>query len=95
MIKNEAVMKSYRIIGYGETANGFFNQPNFASTYLSAMSTYQNLIADPEMDGAVIIEVAHEEWRVIEEFNSSYNISVVYSALGTFRVEKAPSYVFI
>jgi hypothetical protein len=43
------------------------------------------------MDGAVIIRVRHEEWEVIQEFNSEhYPISIVYGPLGNFKVEKSP-----
>jgi len=86
---------TYRIIGYGEANYGFFNQFNFASTYESALKDYDRLLKDPEMDGAVVIEVNHEDWRVLDEFKSCYNVSVVYSALGTFKVKKTPEYVFV
>jgi hypothetical protein len=86
---------TYRIIGYGVANHGFFNQFNFASTFASAMNDYRNLVADPEMDGAVLIEVNHEDWRVIEEFDSGYAISVVYGPLGTFKVERAPQLVLV
>ena len=33
----------------------------------------------------------HEEWEVIQEFNSEhYPISIVYGPLGNFKVEKSP-----
>ena len=86
---------TYRVIGYGHANHGFFNQFNFASSYQRAMCDFQNLIADPEMDGAVMIEVNHEDWRVIEEFDSGYPISVVFTEVGTFRVEKAPTLVMV
>ena len=89
------ITTTYRIIGYGHANHGFFNQFNFASTYASAMNDYRNLLADPEMDGAVLIEVNHEDWRVIEEFDSGYPISVVFTEVGTFRVEKAPTLVML
>lgn len=84
---------NYRVIGYGHANAGFFNQFNFASTFTSAMNNYQNLIADPEMDGAVLIEVNHEDWRVIEEFGSGYPVSVAYGPLGNFKVQKTPEYI--
>ena len=94
ILKKQPMQATYRIIGYGHANYGFFNQFNFASTYMSAMNDYQNLIADPEMDGAVLIEVNHEDWRVVEEFDSGYAVSVVYGPLGNFKVEKTPNYVF-
>lgn len=85
---------NYRIIGYGHANAGFFNQFNYSSTVEGAASDYQRLLEDPEMDGAVLIEVNHEDWRVLDEFGD-YPVSVVYSALGTFKVEKAPTYTSI
>jgi hypothetical protein len=85
---------NYRIIGYGHANYGFFNQFNFSSTLKGAEEDYQRLLEDPEMDGAVVIEVNHEDWRVINEFGN-YPVSVIYSALGTFKVQKAPNYVII
>ena len=85
---------TYRIIGFGEANYGFFNQFNFSSTIAGAEKDYQRLLEDPEMDGAVVIEVNHEDWRVINEFRT-YPVSIVYTALGTFKVEKAPEYVIL
>ena len=86
---------TYRIIGYGHANYGFFNQLNFASTYASALNDYDRLIKDPEMDGAVLIEVQHETWRVLEEFNSGYAVSVAYGPLGNFKVSKSPKLVLV
>jgi hypothetical protein len=87
---------SYRIIGYGESDYyGFFNQFNFASTYESAMVDFRNLLANPEMDGAVLIEVNHEDWAILEEFDSGYPVSVVFTEVGTFRVDKSPELVLV
>ena len=85
---------TYRIIGFGEANYGFFNQFNFASTYKGAMNDYQNLIADPEMDGAVLIKVDHEEWSVIEEFGTEGK-SIECGPLGTFKVKNAPALVIL
>ena len=86
---------TYRVIGYGEAGYGFFNQFHFSSTRASAMNTFLNLVADPEMDGAVVVEVNHEDWRVIDEFDSGYPVSVAYGPLGTFKVQKAPKLVMV
>lgn len=86
---------TYRIIGYGHANHGFFNQFHFASTFVSAMNEYRNLIADCEMDGAVLIEVNHEDWVILEEFDSGYPISVAYGPLGNFKVTKSPELVLI
>jgi hypothetical protein len=54
-----------------------------------AQGIYNSHLADPDVDGAVLIEVRHEDWRVIEEFGTE-GVSVVYGPLGNFKVEKAP-----
>ena len=85
---------TYRIIGYGHANAGFFNQLNFSSTLKGAESDYQRLLEDPEMDGAVVIKVNHEDWQVINEFGN-YPVSVEYSAVGTFKVTKSPKLVLV
>lgn len=85
---------NYRIIGYGHANHGFFNQFAFSSTLGYAYGIYSAHIADPEMDGAVLIEVQHETWKVIEEFGD-YPVSVVYGPLGNFKVEKSPQLVLV
>jgi hypothetical protein len=82
------ITANYRVIGFGETYNGFFNQFAFSSTLGYAQGIYNAHLADPEMDGAVLIEVRHEDWRVIEEFGTE-GVSVVYGPLGNFKVTKA------
>lgn len=85
---------TYRIIGYGETEKSFFNQFHFASTIGTAEKAYQDMLSEPEYDGAVLIKVDHEEWQVLNEFGN-YPVSIVYTALGTFKVQKAPNYVLV
>lgn len=87
---------NYRVIGFGENEHGFFNQFAYAGTIGYASGFYIGHLQDPEMDGAVLIKVNHEDWEVIQEFNSEpYGISVVYGPLGTFKVEKAPDLVMV
>ena len=86
---------SYRIIGYGEKDYGFFNQFYFESKEQHAYIVYQACLSDPELDGAVLIEVNHEDWRVIEEFDSGYPVSVAYGPLGNFKVTKSPKLVLV
>ena len=85
---------NYRVIGYGHANHGFFNQFAFSSTLGYAQGIYNAHLEDPEMDGAVLIEVQHETWRVIQEFGD-YPVSVVYGPLGNFKVEKSPQLVFV
>lgn len=87
---------TYRVIGFGKTEHGLFNQPAFCSTIGYACGIYNAHLQDPEMDGAVIIRVNHEDWEVIQEFNSeSYLYSVVFGPVGNFKVEMAPDLVMV
>jgi hypothetical protein len=87
---------NYRVIGFGKTENGFFNEPAFCSTIGYACGIYDAHLQDPEMDGAVIIRCNHEDWEVIQEFNSkSYSISIECSPLGVLRVNKSPELVMV
>lgn len=87
---------TYRVIGFGKTENGFFNQPAFCSTIGYAQGFYNGHLNDPEVDGAVLIRVQHETWEIIQEFNrKDYGVSVVFGPCGTFKVEKAPQLVMV
>ncbi len=87
---------TYRVIGFGQNEHGFFNQFAFTSTIGYACGIYNAHLHDPEMDGAVIIRVRHEDWEVIQEFNSaSYPYSVVMGPVGNLKVEKAPDLVLV
>jgi hypothetical protein len=85
---------TYRVIGFGEYEHGFFNQPAFCSTIGYAQGFFNGHKNDPEMDGAVLIRVDHEDWKVIDEFGTE-NVSVVYGPLGNFKVERAPKLQFV
>ena len=85
---------NYRIIGFGHYDHGFFNQFAFSSTLGYAQGIYNAHLADPEMDGAVLIKVQHESWEVIQEFGTE-NVSVAYGPLGNFKVEKSPQLVLV
>jgi hypothetical protein len=85
---------TYRIIGFGDNEHGFFNQFAFSSSLGYAQGFYNAHLQDPEMNGAVLIEVQHETWKVIQEFGTEgYNI--VYGPLGTFKVEKSLNIVMV
>lgn len=87
---------NYRVIGFGNYDHGFFNQFAFCSTIGNACAIYNDHLQNPEMDGAVIIRVNHEDWEVIQEFNSeSYAYSVVFTAVGTFRVDKSAELILL
>jgi len=85
---------TFRVIGFGKTEYGFFNQPRFVLTLGNAMVVYREFESDPEFDGAVLIAVRHEDWMVIKEFGTE-NVSVVYGPLGNFKVERASEIEFV
>lgn len=78
---------NYRIIGFGENEYGFFNRPIFSSNKQEAIEIYDELYAEPEIDGAVMIESLHEDWQVIYEFGTE-DVEVVFTPVGTFKVVK-------
>jgi hypothetical protein len=84
----------YRVIGFGHSEGGFFNEKSFASTIGYAVGMYNAHKKDPEMEGAVIIKSEHETWEVIEEFGTE-GMSIVCGPLFTFKVEKAPKLVMV
>jgi hypothetical protein len=87
---------TYRVIGFGQSEHGFFNEPAFCSTIGYACGIYNAHLQDPEMDGAVLIRVNHEDWEVIQEFNREfYPISIEYSPLGVLKVKKSPELVMV
>jgi hypothetical protein len=90
---------TYRVIGcgQGEWYDGgafFFNRPGFHSTLAAAEADYNELYADPTYDSAFLVEVRHEDWRVLNEFGTE-GLSLVYGPLGNFKVEKAPELVLV
>jgi hypothetical protein len=86
----------YMVIGFGRTETGFFNQKAFAGSIGYACGFYNGHLQDPEMDGAVLIRINHEDWEVIQEFNREhYPISIEYSALATFSVKQSPDLVMV
>lgn len=79
------VETNYRVIGFGTNTYGFFNQFAWCSTVGYALGFYQAHIVDPEMQGAVVIKVQHEDWEVVEEFGTE-GVEVVYGPAGNHKV---------
>jgi hypothetical protein len=78
---------TFRVIGFGNNEHGFFNQLAYTSSPGYAYGFYQAHIADPEMDGAVIIKVQHEDWEVVEQFGTE-GVEVVYGPVGNHKVRQ-------
>jgi len=85
---------TYRIVAFGHTDHGFFNRPLYKAKEQWAYISYQNCIVDPDLDGAVLIEVNHEDWKVIEEFGTE-GYSVGCGPHGNFTVSKTPELVML
>ena len=85
---------TYRVIGFGTNDHGFFNAGRFFSKPFDAINEYIDFMHDPEMDGAVLLEVNHESWRVDSEFGTD-GYCVVYGPVGNYKVEKAPQIVYV
>ena len=78
----------YRVISFGITEHGFYNQFAWCSTIGYAQGIFNAHKSDPEADGAVIIKVQHETWEVIEEFGTE-GVSVVAGLVGNLKVVPA------
>jgi hypothetical protein len=85
---------SYRIIAFGTNEHGFFNQFAYSSTIGYALGLYNGYIADCEMDGAVLVEVEHETWKVIEQFGTE-GVNVVEGLVGNIKVVQVPELAVI
>jgi hypothetical protein len=90
---------TYRVIGSGKgdwhDGGAFtFERPGFHSSYENAVADYKELEADPSYDAAVLIEVRHEDWRVLQEFGTE-GLSVTCSPLAVFHLETAPKLVLV
>lgn len=83
---------TYRIVAFGYAEHGFFNRPLYKAKEQWAYMSYQNCVADPDIDGAVLIEVQHETWKVIEEFGTE-GYSIGCGPHGNFTVRKSPKLV--
>ena len=78
---------TFRIIGFGTNKHGFFNNFAFRSNAQAARVAYAGYYQDVEFDGAVVIEVCHESWKVIHEFGTK-DVRVVCGPVGNFKVER-------
>ena len=85
---------TYRIVAFGYDGQRFFNRPLYKATREWAYISYQNCIADPTFDGAVLIEVTDDTWRVIEEFGTE-GYTVECGPHSNFKVTKAPELVMV
>jgi len=78
---------NYRVIAFGEDENGFWNEPSFHSNLEDARNYYSRVINAnlPDCLGVVLVEVNHEDFRVINRVGSD-SYEVTYS-FGVCRVK--------
>jgi hypothetical protein len=81
------VETNYRVISFGVTEHGFYNQFAWCSTIGYAQGIFNAHKSDPEADGAVVIKVQHEDWEVVEQFGTE-NVEVVYGPVGNHKVRQ-------
>lgn len=84
----------YKLIVFGESEYGFWNEPNIYRTPELAITTGQNCIGGKDVAGFVVVEVTHEDWRVLYE-TSTMPISVSCNHLGSIKVSRAPKLVMV
>ncbi len=84
----------YRVIGFGTTEHGFFNQKAVFTNLKDACAEYDSLLHNEEMSGVVMIKSQHETWQVILEYGTE-NVSICCGPLFTFSVKQAPKLVFV
>lgn len=75
---------NYRVIAFGESENGFWNQPTFHSNFEDARNYYCKVVNSlkPDCLGVVLVEVNHEDFKVINRvglnlYEVTYNFGVV------------------
>jgi hypothetical protein len=74
---------NYRVVVYGQSEHGFWNQPAFHSKLNNAVKHYTEVVFDqPEgFLGVVLVEVDHEDFKVLnrvgEEYEVIYNFGVL------------------
>lgn len=78
---------NYRVIAFGENEIGFWNEPTFHSNLENARIYYSKVINAnlPGFLGAVLVEVNHEDFRVLNRVGST-SYEVTYS-FGVCRVK--------
>ena len=84
----------YKVIGFGENSNGFFNQFACFSSLKYACRFYDTHLQDPEYSGSVIIKCQHETWEVILEFGTEgYSVECEHGF--THKVTKSLELVMV
>ena len=59
---------NYRVIAFGSNGYGFWNEPTFHSKLQDASDYFAKVVnsKDPEFVGAVLVEVNHEDFKVLD-----------------------------
>jgi len=84
----------YKVIGFGDSEHGFFNEKSVTSSIHYAYGFYQAHITDINCTGAVIIAQDHECWEIVEEFGTE-GMSIECGNFMSFSVSKSPALVMV
>lgn len=85
---------TYRLVAFGYADYGLYNRTFYKAKREWAYNSYQNCIADPDFDGAVLIEITDNTWEVIEEFGTE-GYTIGCGPHGNFKVTKSPELVML
>ena len=86
----------YKLIVFGETEYGFYNEPKICSSFECACELGSSVLHDDTVYGFVIVKVDHETWEVVHEtvrncdytvYDSNYG-SVYDNNYGSIKVRK-------
>ena len=81
---------NYRVVVYGGNEYGFWNEPTFHSELNDAVKHYADVVFDqPEgFLGVVLVEVDHEDFRVINRVGEEHEVVYNFGVLRVKRKEK-------
>lgn len=75
----------YRVIAFGHSEYGFWNEPHVFSTFTRAFECFQNYKKNDEIKGAFLIIQQHESWIIADKFETN-GYYVDFTNFGTFKV---------
>lgn len=87
-------MSRFLTILFGESENGFWNEPTYHSTQRAAIKWGMSMWNVGEVLGYVVVKIDHETWEVVDE-ESRIPISVYHNGYGFVKVKRAPKLVLV
>ena len=79
---------NYRVIAFGSNGYGFWNEPKVFVTPEIAIKTGHQCLGSEEVYGFVLVEVNHEDWRVMYECSYGCEYTVYMNQWGSIKVKK-------